>query len=84
MAREQVSSDEAFEVIADKLEYMENDYEIKALVAHLGNPFIGYHVPMMAQRLCSLYGTPNYPSVSKTRGLETADGKAMQPLKLEP
>jgi anaerobic selenocysteine-containing dehydrogenase len=59
---EEISWDEAFEVIAAKLEYTKENYGAKALVVNLGNPFIGNHVPMVAKRFCSLYGTPNYTS----------------------
>lgn len=58
----EISWDEAFETIAAKLKYIKENYEAKALVVHLGNPFIGSHVPMVAKRFCSLYGTPNYTS----------------------
>jgi len=61
-ARKEISWNEAFEVIWAKLKYIKENYGSKALVVHLGNPFIGNHVPMVAQRFCSLYGTPNYTS----------------------
>jgi anaerobic selenocysteine-containing dehydrogenase len=59
---EQISWDEAFDIIAAKLSYIKENYGAKALVVHLGNPFIGNHVPMVAKRFCSIYGTPNYTS----------------------
>jgi anaerobic selenocysteine-containing dehydrogenase len=59
---EEISWDEAFEAIAAKLEGIKKNYGAKALVVNLGNPFIGNHVPMVAKRFCSLYGTPNYTS----------------------
>jgi anaerobic selenocysteine-containing dehydrogenase len=59
---EEISWDEAFEIIAAKLNYIKENYGAKALVVHLGNPFIDSHVPMVAKRFCSLYGTPNYTS----------------------
>jgi anaerobic selenocysteine-containing dehydrogenase len=59
---EEISWGEAFEAIAAKLEYTKENYGAKALVVNLGNPFIGNHVPMVAKRFCSLYGTPNYTS----------------------
>lgn len=59
---EEISWDKAFEVIAAKLKYIKEDYGAKALVVHLGNPFIGSHVPRVAARFSSVYGTPNYTS----------------------
>lgn len=59
---EEISWDEAFEVIGAKLKYIKDNYGAKALVVHLGDPFITNHVPMVAKRFCSLYGTPNYTS----------------------
>jgi len=61
---EGISWAEALELIATKLKYIKEDYGAKALVVHLGNPFIGNHVPMVAKRFCSLYGTPNYTSAA--------------------
>jgi len=58
----QITWDEAFDIIADKLSKVKKDYGAKALVAHLGNPFINTHVGRVASRFCSVYGTPNYTS----------------------
>jgi anaerobic selenocysteine-containing dehydrogenase len=58
----EISWDEAFDIITDKLAEIKENYGAKALVVHLGEPLIGTEVPRMAARFCSLYGTPNYTS----------------------
>lgn len=57
---QEVSRDEAFDFIGDKLAGIKENYGAKALVVHLGEPVIGTEVPRVAARFCSLYGTPNY------------------------
>ncbi|HCP60128.1 MAG TPA: hypothetical protein DIT43_00910, partial [Dehalococcoidia bacterium] len=57
---QEVSWDEAFDFIGDKLAGIKENYGAKALVVHLGEPVIGTEVPRVAARFCSLYGTPNY------------------------
>lgn len=82
----EISWDEAFDHIADRLEYVRAHYGAKSFVAHLGNPFIGNQVPMVAKRFCSLYGTPNYTSgaslcfAAKGIGHGLSLGKRMVPL----
>jgi anaerobic selenocysteine-containing dehydrogenase len=61
-AWQEISWDEAFDIITDKLAEIKESYGAKALVVHLGEPLIGTEVPRMAVRFCSLYGTPNYTS----------------------
>ena len=61
-AWQQVSWDEALDIIGDKLAGIKEDYGAKALVVHLGEPMVGTEVPRIAARFCSLYGTPNYTS----------------------
>jgi anaerobic selenocysteine-containing dehydrogenase len=58
----EISWDEAFNIIADKLAKVRDDYGAKALVVHEGEPMVGTEVTRMAARFCSLYGTPNYTS----------------------
>ena len=58
----QITWDEAFDIIGDRLSKVKKDYGAKALVAHLGNPFINTHVGRVASRFCSVFGTPNYTS----------------------
>ncbi len=63
-AWQEISWDEAFDIIADKLAGIRERYGAKALVVHLGEPMVGIEVPRVAIRFCSLYGTPNYTSGS--------------------
>jgi len=63
-AWQEVSWEEALDVIADKLSAIKERYGAKALVVHLGEPLVGSEVPRIAIRFCSLYGTPNYTSGS--------------------
>ncbi len=59
-----ISWDEAFDIISRRLTGVKESYGAKALVVHLGNPFIGTPVGRVASRFCSLYGTPNYTSTA--------------------
>lgn len=61
---EKISWDEAFDIISRRLTGVKESYGAKALVVHLGNPFIGTPVGRVASRFCSLYGTPNYTSTA--------------------
>lgn len=62
-AWEKISWEEAFDIIANKLNKIKEDYGAKALVTHLGYPsIVGSHVLRVASRFCSLYGTPNFTS----------------------
>ncbi len=58
----EISWDEAFDIIGDKLAGIKGNYGAKALAVHLGEPLISTEVPRVAARFCSLYGTPNYTS----------------------
>jgi anaerobic selenocysteine-containing dehydrogenase len=57
-----ISWDEALDIVSDRLNEVKEKYGAKALVVHMGNPFIGTPVGRVASRFCSLYGTPNYTS----------------------
>jgi anaerobic selenocysteine-containing dehydrogenase len=61
-AWQEISWDEALDIIADRLAKIRDNYGAKALVVHLGEPMVGIDVPRVAVRFCSLYGTPNYTS----------------------
>jgi len=61
-AWQEISWDEALDIITDKLAGIKENYGAKALVVHLGEPMVGTEVPGIAARFCSLYGTPNYTS----------------------
>ena len=55
-----ISWDEALGIVSEKLSQIREEYGAKALVVHLGYPFIGSHISRLASRFCSVYGTPNY------------------------
>ncbi len=59
-AWQETSWDEALDIIGTKLNNIKEDYGAKALVAHVGEPFISTQVGRVASRFCSLYGTPNF------------------------
>jgi anaerobic selenocysteine-containing dehydrogenase len=59
---EELSTDEAFGLISQELSRIRGEYGAKSLVVHTGLPFIGSHIPRLASRFCSAYGTPNYTS----------------------
>jgi len=59
---QQVSWDEALDIITDKLAGIRESYGAKALVVHQGEPMIATEAPGIADRFCSLYGSPNYTS----------------------
>lgn len=61
---QKISLDEAFEIIAEKLTSIRQDYGAKSLVTHLGFISIGTHSGRLASRFCSLYGTPNFTSAA--------------------
>ena len=61
-AWQEISWDEALDIITDKLAGIKENYGAKALVVHQGEPMIATEVPGIANRFCSLYGTPNYTS----------------------
>jgi len=56
----EVSWDEAFNFVVDKLTYIKQRYGARSVVVHMGNPFIRTHVQRIGRRLCDIYGTPNY------------------------
>lgn len=58
----EVSWDEAFGFITDKLTDIKQRYGAKALVTHFGFAFVRSYVAVVARRFCDLYGTPNYTS----------------------
>jgi len=58
----EVSWDEAFDFVTDKLADIKQRYGAKAVIAHFGVAFVRSYVEKLARRLCDLYGTPNYTS----------------------
>ena len=61
---EEISWDEAFGYIADKLTRIKQEYGAKAVVVHLGVAFNGTHTQKIVRRFADLYGTPNYTTGS--------------------
>ncbi len=58
----EISWDEAFNFISEKLDKVKKQYGAKALAYNTGNAFISTHTEKAAKRLCGLYGTPNFTS----------------------
>lgn len=58
----EVSWDEAFDFVADKLTDIKQKYGAKAVVAHTGFAYVRSYAAFVARRFCDLYGTPNYTS----------------------
>jgi len=59
---EEISWDEAFKFIGDKLRKIKEEDGGRGLAFHLGNPFIGSVTEKMARRFADVYGSPNYTS----------------------
>jgi anaerobic selenocysteine-containing dehydrogenase len=59
----EISWDEAFDFVADRLSSIKKDYGPEAVVTHLGGPVcIGPMIKSVLRRFSDLYGTPNYTS----------------------
>ena len=59
----EISWDEAFDFIADRLIRIRKEYGTEAVVTHLGGPLcIGPMIKTVLRRFSDLYGTPNYTS----------------------
>lgn len=56
----EISWDEAFTFIADKLNSIKQKYGAKAVSIYVGNPFIATQTEKVIRRFADLYGTPNY------------------------
>lgn len=61
-AWQEISWDEALDIITEKLAGIKENYGARALVVHQGEPTVGTAAKGMAVRFCGLYGTPNYTS----------------------
>jgi anaerobic selenocysteine-containing dehydrogenase len=56
----EVSWDEAFQLVSDKLKRIKEEYGARALLIYTGIAFAGLHdVRAVIGRFCDLYGTPN-------------------------
>ena len=60
----EISWDEAFGFIADRLTSIKQKYGSKAVIVHLGTPFIATQTEKVIRRFVDLYGTPNYTTGS--------------------
>lgn len=58
----EISWDEAFGFVIDKMVDIKQKHGAKAVVFHLGVPFIWTPTEYMIRRFADLYGTPNYTS----------------------
>ena len=58
----EISWDEAFEFIANKLSRIKQEYGARALLVHFGSAFIFTPTEQVARRFCDIFGTPNYTS----------------------
>jgi len=56
----EISWDEAFGFITDKLTDIKQKYGAQAVNIHVGNPFIATQTEKIIRRFSDLYGTPNY------------------------
>lgn len=61
---EEISWDEAFDQIAAKLTQIRDQHGPKALLVHVGIPFVATHTQKVIRRFSDLYGTPNYTTGS--------------------
>ena len=61
---EEISWEEAFDLIASKLTQIKNQHGPRALLVHVGIPFVATHTQKIIRRLSDLYGTPNYTTGS--------------------
>lgn len=61
---QEISLDEAFDIIAEKLIDIKEDYGARSMVTHLGFILVGTHSGRVASRFCSLYGTPNFATAA--------------------
>ncbi|MBL7202805.1 MAG: molybdopterin-dependent oxidoreductase [Desulfobacteraceae bacterium] len=61
---EEISWEDAFDLIASKLTQIKNQHGPRALLVHVGIPFVATHTQKIIRRLSDLYGTPNYTTGS--------------------
>ena len=73
----EISWDEAFDLIADKLSEIKEKYGPQAVSIHVGNAFIATHTEKMVRRFSDLYGTPNYSTGGSYCFLASTMGHAL-------
>jgi anaerobic selenocysteine-containing dehydrogenase len=60
----ETSWDEAYDFIAERLTDIKDQYGPKALLVHVGIPFVATHTQKIIRRFSDLYGTPNYTTLT--------------------
>ncbi|HOD76450.1 MAG TPA: molybdopterin-dependent oxidoreductase, partial [Syntrophorhabdaceae bacterium] len=70
---EEISWDEAFAVLSEKLDGIRRKYGPEALAVHVGHAGVGKEFLPYAERFCALYGTPNF----STCGSHCYESKSM-------
>lgn len=61
---EEISWDEAFDLLASKLTEIKEKHGPQAVNVHVGQPFIATQTEKVVRRFSDLYGTPNYSTGS--------------------
>jgi anaerobic selenocysteine-containing dehydrogenase len=61
---EEISWNDAFDLIASKLTQIKKQHGPRALLVHVGIPFVATHTQKIIRRFSDLYGTPNYTTGS--------------------
>jgi anaerobic selenocysteine-containing dehydrogenase len=74
---EEISWDEAFDLIAAKLTDIKQKYGPQAVVVHIGEPFVFSDTERMLRRFSELYGTPNYTTGSSFCAFATIMGQSI-------
>jgi len=73
----EISWDEAFDLIADKLTEIKEKYGPQAVSIHVGNAFIATQTEKIVRRFSDLYGTPNYSTGGSYCFLASTMGHAL-------
>ena len=70
---EEISWDDAYALLAEKLAEIRDAYGPEALAVHVGHAGVGKEFLSYAERFCNLYGTPNF----STSGSHCCESKFM-------
>lgn len=74
---EEISWDEAFDLVAAKLSDIKQKYGPQAVVVHIGEPFVFTDTERMLRRFSELYGTPNYTTGASFCAFATIMGQSL-------
>jgi len=74
---EEISWDEAFDLIAAKLTDIKQKYGPQAVIVHIGEPFVFSDTERMLRRFSELYGTPNYTTGASFCAFATIMGQTL-------